>query len=95
MSKQVQQQQQHAGAGRQQRLSDAHEAHLLPPRPPLLQFAQPGSGEEAGAAAGLMTRVTSLFNRALCKPSSRGPSSPFLDDRHPAAFSAAKQQQHA
>ena len=40
---------------------------LLPPRPP----PGPPVADEDAALAGLMTRVTSLFNRALCKPSSR------------------------
>ncbi len=53
---------------------EAHNlAHqLLPPRPP----PGPPAADEDAAGAGLMTRVTSLFNRALCKPSSRCASLP-------------------
>lgn len=66
--------------------ADAHDmSQLLPPRPPPLPAAA-ADGEDA-AAAGLMTRVTSLFNRALCKPSARAPASAALaDDRHPSLY---------
>ena len=65
-----------------------HETHdlsqLLPLRPP----PGPPAADEDAAAAGLMTRVTSLFNRALCKPTPpREPVSiAFLDDRHPSLY---------
>ncbi|BDA46227.1 probable serine/threonine-protein kinase Nek1 at N-terminal half [Coccomyxa sp. Obi] len=70
---------------------EAHNlAHqLLPPRPP----PGPPAADEDAAGAGLMTRVTSLFNRALCKPSSRMPpvTSAYVEDRHPSLYAAHKQ----
>lgn len=62
---------------------EAHDlSQLLPPRPPPV----PPPADEDAAAAGLMTRVTSLFNRALCKPTPREPPAAFLDDRHPSLY---------
>lgn len=65
----------------------------LPPRP-LLRL--PSSvQDDSSPALGLMNRVTSLFNRALCKPNARATLSSLTDDRHPAASAAylAAQQQ--
>ena len=41
--------------------------------------------DDATAATGLMTRVTSLLNRALCKPSARGPEASFAGNKRTAA----------
>jgi hypothetical protein len=56
----------------------------LPPRP--LLRGPSSVQDDSSPALGLMNRVTSLFNRALCKPSARsGALPPFAEDRHPSA----------
>lgn len=58
---------------------------LLASAGPLSAAATGGPDDAQLAATGLMTRVTSLLNRALCKPSPRGPEPGFAGNKRTAA----------